>query len=585
MPAITSLTAESIFFAVNAAIKLSHNVRKAYAQSLRSKALILPLPGIDPNIKIHTIIRFFDDHPDFVGTVRRLEVLHEEASGTLTLKKEEDLKEYKEYYLAFNGVEEGDGFKLEVNSEDLVHLLRIRQWERGREEHQTVLQLVAGTIVELGIDYFLQVPGALNQKSAHGQILYQFLEGLDEIDFSKNKDIKKELSQHLLPSLFTAAAESVAALSPKIANDEKVQAFIKVTAKGIANDVFERSKDMKAHQRQDAVHWGQVMMRSMINHAGHFVFSAPEELFDTNRPVSEIIEKSGIILLNTILDDQSDKVAFRKALSPETLDNMARATLQVVAEHPNVLSGEHGIQKIVSEVAIAVQQEDFLRRGFLPELTRIVLEKSAGHLDLLWKKSTDGPEHLLVIAIQQALEILSQKPLDAPWRPAFTKGNLLEVLEEVLDEVVANPAWITDEVRGRPILSEVFDATFSALDSIPKGERLTAEVIQWLLRHNLEVALTSRTVLDTVKWGGDQLEISILQKALELSLSVVFPKTGGPNVNRLNLLADLMDYVMEAILKQHPNENGLILADLILFNSGIDYSQGFNPQLADQITD
>ncbi|HQU58400.1 MAG TPA: hypothetical protein PLU64_04370, partial [Saprospiraceae bacterium] len=182
-------------------------------------------------------------------------------------------------------------------------------------------------------------------------------------------------------------------------------------------------------------------------------------------------------------------------------------------------------------------------------------------------------------------EILSQKPLDAPWRPAFTKGNLLEVLEEVLDEVVANPAWITDEVRGRPILSEVFDATFSALDSIPKGERLTAEVIQWLLRHNLEVALTSRTVLDTVKWGGDQLEISILQKALELSLSVVFPKTGGPNVNRLNLLADLMDYVMEAILKQHPNENGLILADLILFNSGIDYSQGFNPQLADQITD
>ena len=99
MPAITSLTAESIFFAVNAAIKLSHNVRKAYAQSLRSKALILPLPGIDPNIKIHTIIRFFDDHPDFVGTVRRLEVLHEEASGTLTLKKEEDLKEYKEYYL------------------------------------------------------------------------------------------------------------------------------------------------------------------------------------------------------------------------------------------------------------------------------------------------------------------------------------------------------------------------------------------------------------------------------------------------------------------------------------------------------
>lgn len=582
MPAI--LTAEAIIFAINSALKLSHNIRRAYAHSIRARALALPLPDYSTDINLDRVIDFFDDFPQYREELVLLQELHRKAEDD-SLSPEEKTAYYQYFNAFFAFHEKGEqGRQPEAAPEDLVNLFRIRQWEEGKEP-ASVLQLVAGSLVEMGIDFFLQTPGALNRESATGRIMFHFLNAFDEIDFADSPDIKKDFSGRLLPNLFAAGAEALAELSPEIAGDRKTQEFIKATAKGIANDIYRRAENMNAFQKEEAVQWGQVVLRSMISNAGAYVFKAPQDFFNTNRPMSDIIGQSGLLLLDAILDDDSDKVVFRKALSPETLDRMARATLDIVAEHPNLVSGKRGVKEIISGVAGAVGQEDFLRAGFLPELARIVLEQSAGSLPLLWRESPQGPEHLLVTALRETLQILSQKPSDAPWRPAFTKGNLLEVLEEVLEEVVANPAWVTDEVRGRPVLSEVMDATFSALNTIPKGERINAEILQWLIRRNLEVALTSRSMLDTVKWGGDQMEKTILQQALELVFSLVFPADTPPAVNRLSLLAELMDYVTGAILKQRPNEKGLILIDLILFSSGIDYSRGFNSQLADQLAD
>jgi hypothetical protein len=585
MAAVPTLAAEAIILSINSAVRLSQNIRRAYVHSIRSKALVLPLPDFDSSINLDTVIHFFERHPAYLNQLDRLEELHEKADRGQSLSTEER-EEYIECYRAFHAVEQGGSQPMEMNAEDFIRFFKIRQWQKGKAP-ANVLQLVAGTLVEIGIDYFTQVPGALNLESAQGRVLFHFLSAFDEIDFADNPDIKKDLSfsGKLVPRLFAAGAESLASLSADIASDEKVQALIKATAKGIANDIYARASGMGAMQRDEAVQWGQMVLRSMVSNAGNYVFQAPQSFFGTNQAVAQIIESSGLALLDAILDDDSDKIVFRKALSPELLDQMARATLAVVAEHPYVLNGQRGIREIISGVAAAVQQEDFLRQGFLPELTRIVLEQSAGRLELLWRETPTGAEHLLVSAVSQVLGALAEKPGEGAWRPALTKTHLLGIVEELVDDVAHNPSWIQDQVNGQSALGEVLDATLSALRTLPKGERLNAEVFRWLLRHNMQTALTSRRVLDKVHWGTEQEESAILSKALEMVFTFTFPQDMPPNISRFELLSQMLEYVSGTILRQHPDRNGLILLDLVLFNNGIDYSQGFRPELANQLAD
>ncbi|MCB0598111.1 MAG: hypothetical protein H6557_24250 [Lewinellaceae bacterium] len=581
MAATATLTADAIIFTINSAIKLSHNIRRAYAQSIRAKTLSLPLPEFDTEIKFNTALDFFDGHPQYPERVERLAKLHLEADENLLLPEEKE-REYLEYYRAFHALHLGRDERPDVNAEDLVNLFRIRQWEHGKEHH-TVLQLVAGTLVELGIDYFIQTPGALNAQSAQGRIVRNFLLAFDEIDFSESKDIKLEISNRLVPPLFAAAAESFAGLSPDIADDEKLQLFIKETAKGIARDLYRRAENQQGAQRREAAYWGQMVLRSMINNAGAFVFSAPEALFDTNRPVSRIIQSTGLTLLDAILGDDSGQIQWQKAITADTLDRLAKAALEVVAEHPNVISGKQGIREIIGGIAHAVKDESFQQQGLIPELARIVLEQSAGNLERLWRTTPSGPEHLLVSAVQQLLSALSEKHGDAPWRPALTKGHLLALANDLLEEVAQNPSWITDKANQDSILAEILDISFRSLSRIPREERLNAEAVRWLIRLNLQTALASRQVLDKLKWGSDAEEVVILEKALELAFGCVFPQETPPRAGRLELLAELTEYILDAVLRRHPGRRGLVLADLILFEkNGIDYSRGFNEALADQ---
>lgn len=583
------LTAEAIIFTINSAIKLSHNIRRAYAQSIRAKRLALPLPEFTTDIKFNTVLDFFDDHPHYAESVERLAELHAEANDNLNLPEDKE-EEYREFYHAFNALHLGREKRPELNEEDMVNLFRVRQWQDG-DRHNTVLQLVAGAIVEIGIDYYLQTPGALNLESVQGRIMRHFLTAFDEIDLSENKDIKLAISNRLVPRLFAAAAESFAELSPEVADDRNLQLFIKETTKGIANKLYEASQNQSEEKQREVAYWGQLVLRSTINNAGSFVFSAPETLFDTNRPVSRIIQSTGLTLLEAILAGDSEEIQWRNALTPDTFDGIARSTLQIVAEHPNVIGGNEGVQKIISDVALAVKGEDLGRQALIPEIIRIVLEKSAGNLDLLWRIPPPGPdgarppEHLLVAAVRQLLDILSQKHGDAPWRPALTRAHLLELTYDLLDEVVQNPSWITDKVHQDSVLAEVLDISFRSLSRIPKEERLTAEVIRWLIRLNMQAALTSRKVLEGLKWGADEEEAVILEKALAMVFSCVFPQDAPPHINRMELLAEMTEYILEVILRQYPGRRGLVLIDLILFDSGIDFSDGFDRELADELVD
>lgn len=577
VPAV--MTAEAIVFAINSAIKLSRNLTKAYAQSIRGKVVVLPLPEFNPNLDLLTVISFFRENSTYVDDIERLANLHKKALHALQLPKEE-WEEYQEFYFSF--LEIKNGKSAGIGEKEMTHLFRIRQWEQDSIERTTVLQLVAGTIVELGIDYFLQIPGAINPESAHGKAIRHFLMAFDKIDFAENAEIKSDLSEKLVPGLFAAAAESIAALSPEIANDKKLQLFIEATAQGIANDIYKRAESVGPHQQREMIHWGQMLLQSTIKNAGTYVFTSSGQLFDTNTPVSKIIESTGLVLLDAILADDGEGLRFKDTLNVSLLDALTKSALAIVADHPNIISGHQGIQTIVQQVALAVGEENMEQKGLMGEILRIVLEKSAGHLDLLWSSGAQGPEHLLAKAVQQLLGIMAAEPADAVWRPALPKSQLLELTYDLLDDVVQNPNWLIAKVNQESIFHDTVAATFQAMRKIPKNQRLQADVLRWLLRQAIATTAAHQQVLVKIPFGTAAEKNTLLQHSLELVFASVFPATASPQVSRVSLLIDLLDYALDTVIRQYPDDRGLVLLDLMLFESGIDFERGFDKATADQ---
>ena len=257
-----TLTSEAIIFAIHSAIKLGGTFQKAYADSLKSKSIILPLPEVDNQPNQSTIEDFFNKKENkslFIDQIQNLNKLHEKATDENL--DDDDLETYRDFYFhCYNSL---NGTK-DLNPSELTSLLRIRQWEVGNEPVTKPLQLVAGTLVEVGIDYFSQVPGAINTDSSYGKFLKSFLTGIDDIPFAEGESINR-IVKRVVPKLFVSAAETMEQISTEITGDEKLQQFIKATSSGITKDLYDRIEVMgTADDDTEVIQWGQLMFRSLV---------------------------------------------------------------------------------------------------------------------------------------------------------------------------------------------------------------------------------------------------------------------------------------------------------------------------------
>ena len=606
----TTLTSEAIIFAIRSGLKLSSNLRRIYANELKSKELTLPLPKFDGEMDVFNAETFFKDKDPITGGARYLTKypgLQELHSKQLEEVLENDSVEGKKYLKFYNDLkcaEKTDPLKngkiSEVDiltPEDTLAFLQVRQWTEGSEDLVTPLQLVAGTLIEIGIDYFLQVPGAMATNTPYSRALRRFMEGIDGVELGTDKGAFKRLADQFVPRLFITAADTLQELGDHITKDEKFQEFIKITSSGVAQKVHDKLKENILQDSDEVVNWGEMVLGSMIRSAGDFAFSDPKSVFGTNEPVSEIIQSTGLTLLSAILDDKNEKIELKKAFTPETIDRVTKASLKVISEHPRFLSKHFGISHIITDVADAMSESSITRPDLLPEMVRLILEHTAGNIDLL-QAGRDGraqpPEdgkpgrRLLTLTIKELLNALSRKDDDKPWRPHLGKTHILGIANSLLDEVIDNPGWILAEKNDKPVLREVLDSVFAALADIPDEHRFSGKTIEIVLHIGLRTAANTEQVLSKIHFSGAPNAESgmktILNHALDIVFDFVFSTGDITPASRINFLVNVTEYVLESVLVRNPNENGLVLLKMILFDGQqINYGGGFNRELADQI--
>lgn len=589
----SQLTAETIVLAINAAIRLGKNFRRAYANSINGKSIVLPLPRFDGNPTIISADRFFQTPGEeggqaFLTQINQLQLLvNKSLNNTL---EDQDRATYLDYYrtlfaLVQKSSDDTQRLDAGLTNTDVVTLLKLRQWQKGEMPFPTALQLVAGTIVELGIDYFNQVPGALNVNSAYGKALKYFLSGFDNISFAENDHLQQTLAKEVIPQLFIGAAESLSELSAEITSDEQFQLFIKATAEGIARDVLKRTSAPDARNADVTIYWGQMVVHSLIKNAGNYAFSSSASMFETNEAVSTLIDKTGLALMSIILDESSTKINFKQVLTVESLDKIVRASLTVVTEYPELLSKDQGVKEIIAGVSEAVAESEIQRPDLLPEIIRLVLEFTASNLYRLWDVDDKSAKHLLLTAVEHILRALARPPKTGAWRPQLSKSQITELIEDLLDEVVKNPALVTNKVNQDSLLYEVLTATFTALEQVPKEQRLNWEVVELLIQLNLRTVLRSKAVLSQIQWGSEE-QPTILNKILDLIFSIVFDEAEGAGVEKAKLFQDLFEYCMDVVVSEYPNRLGLVIIQVLVSKqTGIDFTEGFNRQIADEIVE
>ncbi len=484
-----SLSAEAILFAINSALRLSQSIRRAYANSLRSRAILLPLPSFDNKPNPFTINRFFDlEGAQFVEEIEALKYLH--RKNQVEILSPEELSEYQEYYRSlFFIVTEGDSNpqirEAGLNTDDLISLLKIRQWEKDTRFATTTLQLVAGTIVEIGVDYFHQFPKSIQRETVMGQALSRLLSALDTIPFSEEEDFKEAVSHKIIPRLFITAVETIQELPDEWIRDEKLRQFIESTSRGISEDLYRRiSPDLSTDEMDASIHWGQLLLSSLIKNAGHAAFSSPHLILDLNKGPQQLISSTGLIIMDLLYAEDDLKIDLKNIFSFHTLDVLVKNAFIIFADYPELLAKDDRLGLIFKEVSIAVAQSPIPLSRLLPEILRIILEKTALHLPTIWNYEEENPRHLLVVALKLFLEALSRSSQNGPMQ--LSSRQILELLELLMEEVARHPKLLEkidiEEGDGailfQEMLSLVFDCVFheknKASSYLEKIEQLKA---------------------------------------------------------------------------------------------------------------
>ena len=170
------ISTEVILFAIRAGLRLGQEARQAYIDGTKRRELILPLPKVDFGANVDSAWRFFQNEgKEFVNAENpRLLLLHQDAADrTITAAEQKEYLGLRRFFDAILSARRSNSYvelqdNQRVDVDELTALVTIKQWEKDDPTNPKTLHRLAGTIIELGIDYFAGGPGTVQKNSREG---------------------------------------------------------------------------------------------------------------------------------------------------------------------------------------------------------------------------------------------------------------------------------------------------------------------------------------------------------------------------------------------------------------------------------
>lgn len=468
-----------ILLAIRAAIRINAQFRHAYADSTRSRALTLPLPDFPIQEDLSTVQSYFrlGAGQDLFAADIRLQTLLNKP-GPLPAQEEAEVFQIYRDHKALRRAESGQFISTDpgknpagLTNEDLIPLLTIRQWQEGRDPHPTLLRRMAGTFVNIAVDFAVEVPGVLSPESPRGRVLRSLLTPFQDIDFAEDG------SREILEGMFVAALEMLRDNPEVVSQDARARDLVQAVAKGLHDDArnFLAGTGLTLSGVERVRGWSQLVFRSVLQSASATVFADPQKYLGiSGAGQAELISNIGRAVFDSVLT--TNAVDLPALFTPQSLDHVMKAALLAVSHHPSLVAGGNAFLKelVAATAGDLAQAAAPFGPQLIPEAIRLVLVHTAGNLELLMPDGVNQPhEHLLLVATREFLTQLSQPaPAGATWKPVFTAQDFTRLLEVVMDEVVQNPEWLVQQVGTvNTLLREVTREVIQTLQKIG-GPRL-----------------------------------------------------------------------------------------------------------------
>ena len=473
---------ELILFAIRGAVRIAEQARRSFADLTRAAEIRLPLPDFPAQPDLATARTFYalGDGKEYLASDVRVRTLHHKFPSVTAAEEREYLGLYREHWSLWRVSKAipGESLDSDLTWDDCNALLSVRQWKRGAGQTRSLLGRAAGTLVEIAVDYYSQVPGVVDTNTTQGKLIKSFLESIDDIQFADGAP--RVVGAQLVESLFVSTLEALRD-HPELAIDsERGQEIIKT----VTTDLVTRAQELVEQQPdqlgRDLVEtWAKTLFPSLLRSSAAAVLADPRRFLGVKREdQAALVSSVGGALLTTLA--AGGKGGLDRLFAPQTLDAIVQASLEMVARYPALVGAKQEFAaRLVSETA-RVLHESAVPFGpdLLPELVRVVLEKSATHLDVLLPIDAAGDlrKHLLLTGLQTILVVISkQPPAGVKWKLEFTSVDALELAQTLVDEIVQNPGWLQQRTGDvQPLLGVVVGSTLDVLRS-RAGTQLTRE--------------------------------------------------------------------------------------------------------------
>ena len=567
---------ELLMFAMRSAIRVNEQVRRGFADMVAAKELSLPLPNFPSAPSVESARSYYEaEGAKYLAAESKLRDLY---NGWRSLTPEQTqvfLSRYQEHWALdeADAAPAGKVLQADLTWDDYRALLTVRQWGKSDKKGPSLLQRAAGTLIEIAVDYHLQMPGAVNPASANGKLVKAFLEAIDVIDFAEGDTAK--IGTQLVDSLFSSVLQTLRD-HPEIAADSKRgQELVSRVAAGVATKTRDLVTQAGNQLARDGLRdFAAALFPALLKSAAETVVGDPGKFLGLDKE-SEVALVSGVGA--AILDATKAHQGLEGLFSQAALDAVTKAALTAAARYPELLGAKgERTGKLVAAVAGALGTDAArIGPGLLPELIRLTLEKSADNLDALLRVDPNDKteKHLLVVALKQVLPVLASKPPNgAKWEPKFDAADALALAEALVDEVARNPQWLVDRAgQESRLLGDVVAAVLEAL-RMQAGPRLRRDTAVALVAaavravgNRLElgtadaqgrrvVAVVAAAIVKTVHGDGAALEAAWLfarDEALQRLADLIFDQIAhaGARADLPQIVQGFLDETVDRIRK------------------------------------
>jgi len=481
-----------VVYAIQAAMRLGRKVRTVFEEETRDRDLVLP-PVETPDLPQWGVVKAFfeSEGKAFVADSESIPGRDATPHGLYRewwQKQSEDRACRDNLRKAYLAIQQGLDPLRSADDVSRGHripgsfytganaLFLVKQWRDGADPKRSPVQRIAGTVIEIAMDYVKVDPTLFSGNGTGDRITRAFLLSLSEVDFAESDH------DDLLLDVMRASLDTFRVHTDIVISEEHLAALLRQVSRTMAGAIDAAKKSTNDDRLRALYRLRREVLQDVIRVSAKTVSENMTAFVGVaGSPKEQLLENVFSVVLDTIATESD-------LINRKTLTDIYAASLRAVAQNPALLVPEkdgNGSQALLRNLIAGIGTE--LARSsssdppgiFTPEIGKdiidVALQVLSDHLPTLADPG-DPEKQLLVdalhrLALSMRDDFHSEKKLSALLDGLFTRQHLVDLTRIVFTAVARSPDGLVQGVEDdsrRSALAQIIGSVAASISADAK---------------------------------------------------------------------------------------------------------------------